>query len=49
MWSIVHRYGTHVTHINRALSVINSSSDDVAANMLQIIAKNKAPDLHVKD
>ena len=33
--------------MNKALSVMKSSSDDVAANMLHIIAKNNAPDLHI--
>ena len=32
--------------MNKALSVMKSSSDDVAANMLHTIAKNSAPDLH---
>ena len=31
--------------MNKALSVMKSSSDDVAANMLHMIAKNSAPDL----
>ena len=33
--------------MNKALSVMKSSSDDVAANMLHMIAKNSAPDLRM--